>query len=455
VKKMIVSALALLISLPLFAANYGEDRIHHLKWQGLDVVWLEDNRFPTYSIEVFFADGALSDGKTPGATTAMLALLSSGTRRFDQKDIADNLEFFGTGFGSNVTHEYSTISVSGLVKDIIPTMKKVCHLFDDATFPKTEIDKNIKLAVSSAQNIVADHSALASRAFRELSLMPSPYGHPSGGKISDLKRINQALLKEKQHYFNSKVKKRIYLSGPKEVLGIESTVLNECGWKGGGDFVRTSVYDAKVTENGPQIILVPVARANQAQVRIGRLLAKGEFEDDELLTLASDFIAGGFTSKLMRELRVKRGLTYSVGAFAQGQKDYGRAAISTFTKNQTLGELLEVTRQTLTDIAAGTFETEELERAQSGLAGGYPFRFENTGAYLTQLMFLDHVGDSYDRLYRFPEIIRGFNRDQVQAMVAKIFDWKKQTIVVVGDRSLEKELAKFGPVKVMKAEDFL
>ena len=82
---------------------------------------------------------------------------------------------------------------------------------------------------------------------------------------------------------------------------------------------------------------MPVPKANQAQIRVGRYLTYDESKKDhELMSLASKYMGGGFTSRLMQELRVKRGLTYSAGAYASTQKTYGRSGISTFTKNNTL-----------------------------------------------------------------------------------------------------------------------
>ena len=41
---------------------FDEDRIERLKWGDLEVVYIEDLRFPTYRVSFYFADGALSDG---------------------------------------------------------------------------------------------------------------------------------------------------------------------------------------------------------------------------------------------------------------------------------------------------------------------------------------------------------------------------------------------------------
>ena len=98
-----------------------------------------------------------------------------------------------------------------------------------------------------------------------------------------------------------------------------------------------------------------VPSANQAQVRIGRLLKKEELGNDALMLFTSKFLGGGFTSQLMQAVRVKAGLSYSVSAFAAGQKEYGRSGIMTFTKNETIKELLDVIKKTLTSVKEQKF----------------------------------------------------------------------------------------------------
>lgn len=426
------------------------DDIKTLDWNGLPVTWLKDTRFPLYNITIYFADGSLSDSKrSKGETNAMFGTLDAGTRRYSRKNIQGNLEFFGAALGFNVTHEYTTLGVSGLVKDIAPTVKMMCHLFSDATFPKKELKKEITKGKNSLLNLVSSHGSLANRAFRELSLKGTPYDYPVGGKLKDIVRLNQKGLSKKLDYFNNKVLKRVYISGPSEALSIQTILNNECGWKNQKDlFVRSGAKSIKKNRR-PKIILVPVPGANQAQIRIGRYLKKGEFENEELLSLGSGFLGGGFTSKLMREVRVKRGLTYGISSFAAGQKDYGRAGIFTSTRTEKLKQLLDTVKMTIEDITAGNFKPEELERARGLLYGSYPFKFERKDAFLSQLIYLDHIGKDYGELYKFQERIKRITKKEVMEVVKSLFDWSKQTILIVGPKSLKKVLSEYGKVEIV------
>jgi zinc protease len=449
----------LLLSSVTFAQAGAKDflsgKLKKMQWKDLEVVYLEDNKLPVYTMVVYFADGALSEKGVKGTTEASFEYLSLGTNRFSQKDIADNLEFFGAEYSSNVTHEYSTYTVSGLVKDINPTLKKICHLFADATFPKKELKKEKRRVINALQNLPNNPGGLASRVFREISLSDTPFSYPVEGKMKDIKKWEQSLLKKQLAYFNEKVKKRVYITGPKSVLGVKSIVNNECGWKGQGKFVRSTTYKDKPKGKGPIITLVTVPKANQAQVRIGKFLNRDEIKDSELMDLAADYLGGGFTSRLMRSLRVESGLTYGVGAFAGGQKEYGRAGIMTSTNVKTISELLTKTKATLDKGASGDIKEVDLLRSQGSMAGSYPFGFESSSAYLTQLMYLDHVGKEYSELALFPERIRSFNAKQVAKKINELYSWDSLDIVIVGPKSIFKELKKLGKARMRSYSNFL
>ena len=436
-------------------ADYGKDRIKKLSWKGIDVIWLQDQRFPTYSIQVHFADGALGDRNIGGLTHATFSLLSSGTRRFDQKQISDNLEYYGVSHGASVSHEKSTYEISGTVTHIVPTMKKICHLFKDATYPVKELKNYKKQFRSSMKSLVNSHDSLASRAFREISMSKTPFQYPPEGKLKDIKKITQKRLKRTLAHFNSTVKKRIYLYGPKKVLAIKNIILDECGWNPEADFVREARYTKKFSSAAPSIHLVTVPQANQAKIFIGRYLNKKETHRTELHSLMGKILAGDFTSLLMKELRVKRGWIYSVGAFSGGQRDYGRAVIQTATKNENLLPLLNVVKDSLQSLIDGKFPKKQFKLARNSLAEKHPFRFQKGESYLAELSHLDHLGKDYSDLYRFPKRVRKHSLEDIEALTQKIFSWNKQIIMILGPAQLKKVLKKLGPVTVTNYKKYL
>jgi len=437
-----------------------EDNIKKLNWNGIDVVYIEDNRFPTYDLTIYFADGALSEKKgQSGLSVHSFNLMDSGTDKLSQKEILEEMEFLGTDFGADVTHEYTTVNVSGLTKDLKTSMTQICSLMRSATYPEAVIKKELELERAGLQSMVASPQALSERVFREISMSGTPYSYPVAGKIADLKALNPQALRNQLNYFLDNVKKRIYVTGPKSVLSLEKILASECQLKGSPtDFVRT-VENPTKRNNKTEFIFVPVPDANQVQLRVGRFLNYDETGERNLDALASDFLGGGFTSRLMREVRVKRGLTYSIGSFVSSQKQYGRSGISTFTKNQTIDRLIEVIDEAVTKISKDGITEDDLARSTDGMIGAYPFKFENNHAFLAQLLLLDHIGRPYSDLFEFKESVAKYKAADVAKKIESVFSMKKQTIFVLGDKSIEPKLRKltkkYGTLKVVDYKPYL
>jgi zinc protease len=427
------------------------DSVNRMKWKDLDVVWIEDDKFPRFTASVYFQDGALNDSVS-GITQTAFDQLTAGTSKQSQREISEFFDFYGANLRHSVTHEYSVFTVQALTKDIQPVIGKVCELFKDAQYPENELKSHISRSKSHLKNLVTSHAALADRVFRRVSLEETSYSQPVEGTIKSFDKINPALLKTRLGALN-KTRKVLYLAGPSDVKGIQEILEKNCNWTN-----ESKVTPQVLKKPGPQssIYLVEVPNANQAQIRVGRYMTSDEFKGKyDLFQFMSSFLGGGFTSKLVQELRVKRGLTYSAGAYVSMQRDYGRAGIITFSKNETAAEALSIIRDVFSDVSSGKFEEKEFIHQKNHQIGGYAFGFEETGAFLGQIMLYDHQGRNLEELVNFPEIISKLTPNELSNANMEAFPWERQTIVVVGDKSLEKSLSRIRPVRVIKYEDYL
>lgn len=442
----------------IWAGEFLEENTEKLNWNGIDVIWLKNDKLPLYEVNVYFADGALGDSRGKfGETQMMFDQITSGTLQYNQKQIADIFEFYGTSLNTTVTHEFSSLKVGGMTKDLVPTMKMVCHLFSNATFPSRVLKSYKTRLKTSLRNLVNSKGELADRVFREISLKSSPYTMPVNGKLSSIAKISSSDLTQRLKEFNNNAYKRIYISGPESIKSLEKVIKKDCNWSGKSNFVRTASNIKEPTlKDKPLVYFLPIKLANQVQIRVGRLIKPNNDKNErEYLAFASSFLGGGFTSTLMQELRVKRGLTYSVSAFAAYQRDYGRAVISTFTKNKTIAEALNVIKDVLTNIKSETILAKELDHKKNYISGQHLFSFEDSSAILGQLMQLDHVKKDYNTIYQFPEIVKGITADDLASEIHDSYNWNKQTIVIIGAPEIEKDLRKIGKVQKINLKDYL
>lgn len=432
------------------------DSVERTKWKigpenEIDVVWIEDDKFPKFTASIYFQDGALNDSIS-GVTQTTFDQLTSGTSKESQRELAEFFDFYGANLRHSVTHEYSVFSVQALIKDLDPVVGKVCELFKDAQFPGDELKSHVSRSQSQLKNLVTSHSNLADRVFRKVSLEQTAYARPVEGTLESFEKMNPSLLKTRLAELN-KTRKVLYLTGPSEVKNIRSVIEKNCQWSNESK-VTLQVLKKPAAESS--IYLVEVPNANQAQIRIGRYVTNSEFQQKyDLFQFMSTFLGGGFTSKLVQELRVKRGLTYSAGAYVSMQRDYGRAGIMTFSKNETASEAISIIRDVFSDVGSGKFEEKEFIHQKNHQIGGYAFGFEETSAFVSQVMLYDHQKRDLAELAKFPEIVSKFTMTELSSATAEAFPWERLTIVVVGDKSLAKSLSRIRPVRVLKLEDFL
>lgn len=448
-KKMTVLLLAIL-SFSAMAKPSFLDSVKRTKWGDLEVVWVEDDRFPKFTASIYFKDGALND-PSPGVTQATFDLFTSGTTVETQRQLSEFFDFYGVKIRNSVTHEYSVMSVQGLVRDINPVMTKVCEIFKQANYPENELKSYASRSKSGLNNLITSHSALADRIFRQVSLEGTPFAKPVDGTLKSFDQLSSQLLKARLNALSSS-KKVLYLAGPKEVYQMEKNI-KDCGWKNEGQIAKV-----ELPKSGPQttIYLVPVPGANQAQIRIGRYLIQDEVKGkDEHFQFLSSFLGGSFTSKLVQELRVKRGLTYSAGAYVSMQRDYGRAGIMTFSKTETAAEAIALIRDVFQEVSNGKFTDTEFKHQQGHQIGAYAFGFEETGAFIGQLMLYDHQERDLAELANFQKTIAALKMNDLAQVNQVTFPWEKQTIVVVGDPALEKDLSRIRPVTILKYQNFL
>jgi zinc protease len=343
-------------------------------------------------------------------------------------------------------------SVQALTKDLAPVFTKVCELFKDAHYPEQELKSHIARSKSHLRNLVTSHSSLADRVFRKISLQGTPYEQPVEGTLKSFDRMNSALLKDRLEALN-RSKKTLYLAGPAEVNGLKEILSKNCIWKN-----ETSLTVPELSKPMDQsaIYLVEVPNANQAQIRVGRYLIGSEFQGKhDNFTFLAGFLGGGFTSKLVQELRVKRGLTYSAGSYVSMQRDYGRAGVVTFSKNETAADSLAIIKEVFAELSSGKIDDKEFNHQKNHQIGGYAFGFEETKAFLGQIMLYDHQNRKLEELVRFPEVIAKLTPSELSAATFEVFPWSRQSIVVVGDKSLTKSLSRIRPVRMVNLEDYL
>jgi zinc protease len=141
---------------------------------------------------------------------------------------------------------------------------------------------------------------------------------------------------------------------------------------------------------------------------------------------------GGFASRLMEEVREKRGLAYSVYTYLQPFKHTSLFAGGVATKNEEIGQSLDVIKAELSRIAADGPTDTELANAKSYLTGSYALRFDTSSKIASQLLGILQEDLGLDYIDRRNAEIDRVTIGDVKRVAAEMLKVNDLNITVVG-----------------------
>jgi zinc protease len=200
-----------------------------------------------------------------------------------------------------------------------------------------------------------------------------------------------------------------------------------------------------------QIYLVDRPGSVQSQIRVGLLGITRNDPDYFPTVVLSQIFGGSFSSRLNKAIRVEKGLTYGARGGWSAQRFAGSMTISTFTKNPSTAETLNVILGEVQRMKAAAPETEEVDTARSYLVGSFAGNRETPGAIVGDLWLIEYAGLPKDYLARFLTGVKNTTPESVHRVAKRLIDENRLSIVVVGEASaVQADLEKIAPVTVIR-----
>jgi zinc protease len=226
------------------------------------------------------------------------------------------------------------------------------------------------------------------------------------------------------------------------------------GWK------RRTVPETKVPEpaavRGRRILLVDKPDATQSQVRFGNTGIRRADPDYFPMLVGNTVLGGGFTSWLVNEVRVKRGLTYSISSRLEALRAGGSFSVSTASKNASVVETIKLALEQIRRLRGGDLPNEDLDKARSYLAGSYPLGIESPDSLAAEILNVELFGLDPGFINEYQGRVRAVTADAVKRVAARRLPLDDLALVVVGPaQALRKDLETLGPVTVRPLQSAL
>jgi len=193
------------------------------------------------------------------------------------------------------------------------------------------------------------------------------------------------------------------------------------------------------------IYLIPV-ELEQATIYTGTLAPEIKYEGNYSLYMMNYILGGGsFSSRLMNEIRVKRGLAYSVYSLVRNRRNSGLFISFVQTRNESAGEVLSIMQENIKLMYNEPVKADELQWAKESVKNSYVFRFNTINDLLGNYLEMEYNDLNNDYFKTYLDNIYKVTAEDILIESGKMFNQGLIT-VVVGNRKLEKELSAYGKV---------
>ncbi len=370
-KTAFTTIIAIFLALPVWA----EIEVQEVTSPGGINAWLvEDHSIPFTALELRFRGGtSLDDPDKRGAVYLMSGLIEEGAGDMDARIYARALESLAASFGYKATDDTVSISARFLTENRDEVIDLLRTTIQEPRFDQDAVDRVRGQVLSGLKSDQTDPNDIAGQSFAKMAYGDHPYGSDGKGTIESVSALTRDDIVAA--YDSVFARDRLYVGAVGDITPQELGLLLD-------------KLLADLPENGKAI-------PEKAQVEISGGISVVDFDTPQSVALFSqkgidrddpDFFAayilnhilggGGFESRLMQEVREKRGLTYGVYSYLV-PKDLASVYMgSVSSANDRIADAIDVIRKEWSRAATEGVTQKELDDAKTYLTGAYPLRFD-------------------------------------------------------------------------------
>lgn len=370
--------IALMALLTFTTVAQAEVKIQEITSPGGITAWLvEEHSIPFTSLEIRFKGSASLDaaGKR-GAVNLMVGLLEEGAAGMNARQYAAAVEGLAASFGFSARDDSLSVSAQFLSENRGAAMALLRAALLKPRFDRDAIKRVRAQVVSGIQGAAKDPSKISGRTFDEMAFAGHPYATARSGTLESVANLTRAdLIAAKDDVM---ARDRLFVGAvgditPAELGALLDDLLGDLPAVG-ADMPQRAEYQL-----AGGLTVVPFDTP-QSVVTFGLEGIKRD-DDDFFAAFVMNTVFGGSgrQSRLMEEVREKRGLTYGVYSYLlpmdHAEIYMGRVA----SANNRVAEAIDVIRAEWVKLAESGISAEELQGAKTYLTGAYPLRFDGNG----------------------------------------------------------------------------
>ena len=423
---------AVLLSLPL-SAQAALAIQHWQTPQGARVYFAESRQLPMLDISVDFPAGSARDpaGKA-GLAHLTHALLDQGAGGLSDTEIAHRLADVGAVMGGTFDRDRAGVTLRTLssAPEKARALEILVRVLQKPDFQQAVVQREKQRLIASIREAEADPGTVADKAFYRALYGAHPYAHDEAGEPAAIGRLTRGDL---QAFY------RAHYSAPNAVISLVGDLSRE-----EAEAIATRLAAGLSSAAALPPVSQPAAPAAASETRIAHpsaqshvlvgALGMARSDPDYFPLFVGNYVlgGGGFDSRLMREVRDKRGYAYSAYSYFLPMREAGPFQLGLQTKLEQTDDALAVARDTLRQFVAEGPSEAELAQAKANLTGGFPLRIDSNRKILDYLAAIGFYRLPLDYLDTWIAQVEAVDVAAVRKAFARRIDPDRLVTVVVG-----------------------
>ena len=429
IKAVGVAALCCLSTLAFATPN-----IQH--WQstsGAKVLFVENHDIPMLDVEVTLQAGSSFDTADKSGVASMThGLLDSGADGLSEDDISRGMADIGAQFGGGFDQDSASVSLRTLssAAERDKALDIMARVLQHPVFPENILEREKIRLIAALKEADTKPENIAERTFQKAVFGTHPYALRGSGEVDTVEKITVQDLKDFYHAHYQAAHAVVAIMGDVTHAQAEAIAQQLTGQLPISPAPAALPKVEMKISASEQRIPHP---ATQSHILIGAPgMARGDPDYFALYVGNYTLGGGGFVSRLMNEVREKKGLAYSVYSYFMPMKQPGAFQIGLQTKKEQADEALQLARKTLADFIAQGPTEKELLAAKENIIGGFPLRIDSNRKILGYLSVIGFYNLPLTYLDDFTRNINSVTTAQIRDAFKRHINPQAMATVIVG-----------------------
>lgn len=424
-----------------YQAPFVQDLSNTLKVRTLFVATQD---LPIVDIQLTFNAGSAQDenmGKGLYGIANMAArLMPEGTDQYTAKQLSTAFDALGAKFSVNAYRDMFIVRLRVLSdpNKLEPALDLMLHLIRHANFNQSGLNLVLSNTQIGQKQVQENPARLMNIKFYRALYGQHPYAEPTVGTQASIKKINPQLIQQFRNQFLVAQNLNIAITGQLNID--QATKIADKITQTLPQGQKASAIIEPIDQTDFNIHFIPHA-SSQAHVTMGHLGINRDDQDRIALEVGNRILgSGSFNSLLSKELRIKRGYTYSVSSNVTSTQARGVFSLNYATQQNQLLDSIDVAHQTLINFIKKPIGKIQLAETKEGLLRAFPMTLSsnaNINAQLASIGFYDLPAD-YLNIYQ--KKVESLTKSEVQSAIRKHLHADKMTIVVVANELNQDQL---------------